>query len=152
MGKKNVPCNFRMTSQPNWGLIRLPNNSQDAQGALPDTVFAHPNNRVFSWGERQVMRVTVQAQFNLFGVVKRQGDWYIAHCPPLDITTQGRTLAEAKKNLVEASELFIVSCFERGTLDQALKEPKYPTAKNSVAGPFSRCRGDRGRALRASAP
>ena len=54
--------------------------------------------------------------------MKRQGDWYIAHCPPLDITTQGRTLAEAKKNLVEASELFIVSCLERGTLDQALKE------------------------------
>jgi len=68
------------------------------------------------------MKVTVQAEFKLFGVVKRQGDWYIAHCPPLDITTQGRTLAEAKKNLVEASELFIVSCLERGTLDQALKE------------------------------
>jgi predicted RNase H-like HicB family nuclease len=68
------------------------------------------------------MKVTVQAEFKLFGVMKRQGDWYIAHCPPLDITTQGRTLAEAKKNLVEASELFIVSCLERGTLDQALKE------------------------------
>jgi len=68
------------------------------------------------------VKVTVQAQFKLYGVVKRQGDWYIAHCPPLDITTQGRTLAKAKKNLVEASELFIVSCLERGTLDQALKE------------------------------
>jgi len=68
------------------------------------------------------MKVKVQAEFKLFGVVKRDGDWYIAHCPPLDLTTQGRTLAEAKKNLVEASQLFILSCFERGTLDQALKE------------------------------
>ena len=34
----------------------------------------------------------------------------------------GKTLAAAKKNLIEASELFIVSCLERGTLDQALKE------------------------------
>jgi predicted RNase H-like HicB family nuclease len=68
------------------------------------------------------MKVTVKAEFKLFGVMKREGDWYIAHCPPLDLTTQGRTLAEAKKNLREASELFIVSCFERGTLDQALKE------------------------------
>ena len=42
--------------------------------------------------------------------------------PPLDLTTQGRTLAEAKANLIEASELFIASCLERGTLDQALKE------------------------------
>ena len=68
------------------------------------------------------MRVAVKAEFTLFGVMKREGDWYIAHCPPLDLTTQGRTLAEAKKNLLEASELFIVSCLERGTLDQALKE------------------------------
>lgn len=68
------------------------------------------------------MRVVVRAEFRLFGVTKRQGDWYVAHCPPLDLTTQGRTLAEAKKNLIEASELFIVSCLERGTLDQAFKE------------------------------
>lgn len=68
------------------------------------------------------MKILVQAKFMLFGVVKREGDWFIAHCPPLDLTTQGRTLAEAKANLVEASELFIVSCLERGTLDQAMKE------------------------------
>jgi len=68
------------------------------------------------------MRVAVKATFTLFGVMKREGDWYIAHCPPLDLTTQGKTLAEAKKNLIEASELFIISCLERGTLDQALKE------------------------------
>jgi predicted RNase H-like HicB family nuclease len=68
------------------------------------------------------MKVLVQAKFLLFGVIKRDGDWYIAQCPPLDLTTQGRTLAEAKANLIEASELFIVSCLERGTLDQALKE------------------------------
>jgi len=68
------------------------------------------------------MRVLVQAKFMLYGVVKRDGDWYVAHCPPLDLTTQGRTLSEAKANLVEASELFIASCLERGTLDQAMKE------------------------------
>ena len=33
-----------------------------------------------------------------------------------------RTPAEARRNLVEASELFVISCVERGTLDQALKE------------------------------
>lgn len=68
------------------------------------------------------MKVTVQAEFKLFGVIKREGKWYIASCPPLDLTTQGRTEKEAKKNLVEASQLFITSCLERGTLDQALKE------------------------------
>ncbi len=68
------------------------------------------------------MKVVVQANFQLFGVVKRDGDWFIANCPPLDLTTQGRTLAQAKANLIEASQLFIASCLERGTLDQALKE------------------------------
>lgn len=51
-----------------------------------------------------------------------RGDWYIAHCPPVDLTTQGKALAEAKANLVEASDLFFASCFEPGTLDQALRE------------------------------
>lgn len=64
----------------------------------------------------------VQAQFNLWGVFKPEGKWFIAHCPPFDITTQGRTIAEAKRNLIEASELFIISCLERGTFDQALRE------------------------------
>jgi|SRR5437762_5442030 len=68
------------------------------------------------------MKVVVQAHFKLFGVFKREGDWYVAHCPPLDIATQGKTLAEAKRNLVEASELFIRSCLERGTLEQAMRE------------------------------
>jgi predicted RNase H-like HicB family nuclease len=68
------------------------------------------------------MKVKIQAQFQLFGVLKKEDGWHIAHCPPLDITTQGRTEAEAKKNLIEASELFVVSCFERGTFEQALRE------------------------------
>jgi len=68
------------------------------------------------------MATSIQAEFKLFGTVKREGGWYVAHCPPLDVTTQGRSAAEAKENLREASELFIVSCLERGTLDQALRE------------------------------
>jgi predicted RNase H-like HicB family nuclease len=64
----------------------------------------------------------IQAQFTLVGYTRKNGGWYFAHCPSLDLTTQGRTLAEAKQNLEEASEFFIISCLERGTLDQALKE------------------------------
>lgn len=68
------------------------------------------------------MQVLVQATFQLFGVLKEEDGWHIAHCPPLDITTQGRTAEEAKKNLVEAADFFVVSCFERGTFEQALRE------------------------------
>ena len=70
---------------------------------------------------------------NLFGTLKRQGDWYIARCPSLDITTQGRTASEARRNLVEASELFLISCLDRATLDQALKELGFVRVQKGVA-------------------
>jgi len=80
------------------------------------------------------MKVALQAEFKLFGVVKREGRWYIAYCRPLDLTTQGRTQAEAKRNLVEASQLFIISCLERGTFDQALKELGFIPVKSQAEG------------------
>ena len=54
--------------------------------------------------------------------MKKEGIWYIACCPILDIHTQGETKAKAKRNLAEAISLFFLSCFERGVLDEALKE------------------------------
>src|ERR1700756_4154166 len=68
------------------------------------------------------MKASVQAEFKLFGIIKYEDGWYIAYCPPLDITTQGKTEREARANLIEASELFVRSCFERGTFEQALRE------------------------------
>ena len=85
------------------------------------------------------MHVILEAQFQLFGVLKKDSGWYVAHCPPLDITTQGRTEAEAKRNLAEASELFVVSCFERGTFEQALRELGWTV----VAGRPARRQGKR---------
>jgi predicted RNase H-like HicB family nuclease len=72
-------------------------------------------------------------QFNLFGVMKQEGNWHIAYCPPLDITTQGKTVAEARRNLIEAAELFLISCVERGTIDQALKELGFVSVEKCVA-------------------
>ena len=79
-----------------------------------------------------IMSNGLQLRLELFGTVKRQGNWYVAHCPPLDITTQGRTEREAKQNLQEASELFLTSCLERGTLDQALRELGWIPAKSKA--------------------
>ena len=87
------------------------------------------------WHNRPIMS-TVRIQLDLFGVVKREGNWHIAHCPSLDVTTQGRTLEEAKKNLIEACELFLTSCLERGTLEQAFRELGVTPAK--VAKPIPR--------------
>jgi predicted RNase H-like HicB family nuclease len=52
----------------------------------------------------------------------RRKKWVVASCPILDVHSQGETEEKAKKNLVEALSLFFLSCFERGTLDQVLKD------------------------------
>jgi predicted RNase H-like HicB family nuclease len=72
-------------------------------------------------------------QLKLFGMMKREDGWYIAHCPPLDITTQGRTQAEPRRNLSEATELFVISCLERGSLDQALRELGFTKIEKTIA-------------------
>lgn len=41
------------------------------------------------------------------GIIEREGDWYVALCPELDIASQGKTVEEARDNLAEAIELFI---------------------------------------------
>jgi len=56
-----------------------------------------------------------------FKITKRT-KWFLASCPILDVHSQGDTEEIAKKNLVEALSLFLVSCFERGTLDEVLKK------------------------------
>ena len=41
---------------------------------------------------------------------------YIACCPALDVYSQGPTEEVAVRNLLEALELFLASCYRRGQL------------------------------------
>ncbi len=43
----------------------------------------------------------------IHAVFQSDGAWFIARCLDLPVTTQGRTLAAAKKNLQEAVELYL---------------------------------------------
>ena len=40
------------------------------------------------------------------GIIEREEDWFVALCPELDIASQGKTVEEARANLIEAIELF----------------------------------------------
>lgn len=42
----------------------------------------------------------------LTGIIEREGDGYVAFCPEFDIASQGDTVEDARKNLLEALELF----------------------------------------------
>jgi predicted RNase H-like HicB family nuclease len=46
-------------------------------------------------------------------VIEREGDWYVALCPELDIASQGHTVEEATRNLQEALELFFETACAR---------------------------------------
>ena len=45
-------------------------------------------------------------------VIEREGNGYTALCPELDIASQGDSVEEARKNLVEAIELFFETASE----------------------------------------
>ena len=44
--------------------------------------------------------------YQFTAVIERDEDWYVALCPELDIASEGRTVEEARSNLIEAIELF----------------------------------------------
>lgn len=53
-------------------------------------------------------------KYNLTAIIEKEGDGYVSLCPELDIASQGDTIEEARKNLVEALELF----FETASPDE----------------------------------
>ena len=68
------------------------------------------------------MRNVIDMRIQLPFAIKKQGKYYISRCQVLDVHSQGTTQKRAEENLIEAVSLFLVSCFERGTLDAVLKE------------------------------
>ncbi|MDB5903145.1 MAG: hypothetical protein JWM26_2023 [Betaproteobacteria bacterium] len=81
----------------------------------------------------------VKFEFDLPASVKKRGKLFIAHCPLIDVTSQGGTKKEALDHLIEAIQLFIESCFERGTLDEVMQacgfefKPKGPKQRKAPA-------------------
>ena len=44
---------------------------------------------------------------SIHAVFQSDGEWFVARCLDLPVTTQGKTLAAARKNLREAVELYL---------------------------------------------
>lgn len=69
-----------------------------------------------------MQKQTISIVFKLPATVRKKKDWYVSSCPVLDVYSQGETKDKALNNLIEALRLFFISCIERGTLDQVLKD------------------------------
>ncbi len=61
-------------------------------------------------------------------IIKRK-KYVIASCPVFDVHSQGKDKEEALHNLQEALYLFFISCIERGTLDEVLRESGFKPAR-----------------------
>jgi len=48
----------------------------------------------------------------LTAIIEREGDGYVALCPEVDVASQGDSIADARKNLTEALELFFETASE----------------------------------------
>lgn len=66
------------------------------------------------------MNGTVQFKLDMSVTVHKEGEWLVAISPGFDVASQGKTESEALRNLVEAVQAFVVTCFEMGTLNQVL--------------------------------
>jgi len=56
-------------------------------------------------------------------VIEREENQYVAHCPELDIVSQGNTIAGARENLQEAVELFFESASRQELLERQSQLP-----------------------------
>ena len=57
---------------------------------------------------------------------------YVARAPELDLLSQGRTLEEAKRNLLEVINIQVQEMKEMGTLDEYLAECGFIEKENRV--------------------
>jgi len=76
--------------------------------------------------------------FVFTGILWKENKEYSALCPELDVASQGKTSAEARKNLLEAATLDFEGTFEDGLLYlrpiPASEDPRnnFPTASLDV--------------------
>ena len=66
--------------------------------------------------------------------LRKDGTWVYSTCRPFDVHGQGKNETEAVESLIEALQLFVESCFERGVLEKVLKDCGFrpATRKNTT--------------------
>lgn len=70
--------------------------------------------------------------------VFKDGGYYVAYCPSLDITDTGNTYHEAVANFYTKFQIYIDWCLEHGTLFDDLKKHGWKKQKNELQPPTFR--------------
>ena len=69
----------------------------------------------------------------LTAFIEREGDGYVSLCPELDLASQGRTIEEARRNLIEALELFFETA-DPSEIQERLRSEVYVTPIEVAVG------------------
>ena len=85
-------------------FCRAPRQQSVADYAFTDTPPGPEHDRLNSRMEDQETNMSKVRQ--LTAVIEREGNGYVSSCPELDIVSQGKTIEDARLNLVEAVEGF----------------------------------------------
>lgn len=56
-------------------------------------------------------------------LIEKEGKLYSALCLELDVASQGRSIAKAKKNVIEAIELYLESVYDAGEEKEFISRP-----------------------------
>ena len=59
---------------------------------------------------------------NLTAIIEKEGNWYVALCPDLDIASQGDSIESSINNLREAVELFYETASQQEIIDRLHEE------------------------------
>ena len=75
-----------------------------------------------------------QFDFSFPATVRKRRKWYLATCPFLDVASQGSSKEKALANLKDAIRGFLADCYERGTLEQVLRQAGFVAAQEPQRG------------------
>lgn len=74
-------------------------------------------------------------EFSLPLSVLKEGKYYIAYSPALDLSTSGKTFQEAKKRFQELVKVFFEELLEKETMDEVLSELGWRKVERKWASP-----------------
>jgi predicted RNase H-like HicB family nuclease len=83
------------------------------------------------WMKKLLMNASLPVIF-----LKEKGR-FVAYTPALDLSTSGKTLAQAKKHFAEAAAIFFEECHKEGTLDEVLRELGWEKRDNAWMPPVA---------------
>ena len=83
-----------------------------------------------------------EKSLQLTAVIERDDDWYVATCPEVDVVSQGKTIEDARSNLLEAVEGFLEVASPSEIRRRLKKEtyimPLMPVIRSSKLKPTTR--------------